>query len=230
MHILIVEDEKPLARLLSESLEAAGYTAASVGRGDEALDHVTSCDFDAVVLDLSLPGTDGLDVLRQMRERRIPTPVLVMTARGETHQRIEGLYSGADDYVAKPCDMDEIVARVHALVRRSGVKPGQLQMADLVLDTQSRDVRRAGKRIELTDREFILLETLIRSAGKPLTRMQLLERVFGYRFQPETNIIEVHIKNLRKKIDTGFDRQLIQTVIRVGYVMQDSPYHGGSTS
>ena len=223
MRILIVEDEKPLARLLMQALERAGYEAAAVHRGDTGLERLRAEAFDALVLDLSLPGLDGLELLRLLRAERNHTPALVLTARGSVEERIEGLYSGADDYLAKPCDLDEVVARIHALVRRAGARPGLIQVGDLTLDVLGRDARRAGRRIELTDREFSLLEALLRSAGTPLTRIQLLERVFGYRVNPGTNLIEVHIKNLRKKVDADFDRPLIHTVPRVGYVMQEEP-------
>jgi DNA-binding response OmpR family regulator len=158
-----------------------------------------------------------------VRATKNPIPALVLTARGAVEDRITGLYSGADDYLAKPCDLDEVVARVHALVRRAGSRPGVVQVGDLTLDALARDARRGGRRLDLTDREFALLETLARSAGTALTRMQLLERVFGYRVNPGTNVIEVHIKNLRRKVDTEADRPLIHTITNVGYVMQEEP-------
>jgi two-component system, OmpR family, response regulator len=223
MRTLIVEDEMALARLLAEALERSGYETTVVHRGDTALERARAEAFDALVLDLSLPGIDGLEVLRQLRAERNLTPALVLTARGSVEERIEGLYSGADDYLAKPCDLDEVVARIHALVRRAGARPGVIAVGDLTLDVLGRDARRAGQRLDLTEREFTLLEALARSAGIPLTRMQLLERVFGYRVNPGTNIIEVHIKNLRKKVDAGFGRPLIHTVPRVGYVLQEEP-------
>ena len=223
MRILIAEDEKSLARLLTKALEGAGYEVELVHRGDTALERLGTEAFDALVLDLSLPGLDGLELLRQLRAERNNTPALVLTARGSVEERIEGLYSGADDYLAKPCDLDEVVARIHALVRRAGARPGLVQVGDLTLDMLGREARRAGRRIELTDREFALLDALARSAGTPITRLQLLERVFGYRVNPGTNLIEVHIKNLRKKVDADFDRPLIHTVPRVGYVLQVEP-------
>ena len=222
MRILIVEDEKPLARLLTAALERAGYEVEAVHRGDTGLERLRAEAFDALVLDLSLPGLDGLELLRLLRAERNHTPALVLTARGSVEERIEGLYSGADDYLAKPCDLDEVVARIHALVRRAGARAGLVQVADLTLDPLGREARRAGRRIDLTDREFMLLEALARSAGTPVTRIQLLERVFGYRVNPGTNLIEVHIKNLRKKVDADFDRPLIHTVPRVGYVLQEA--------
>ena len=222
MRILIVEDEKPLARLLTAALERAGYEVEAVHRGDTGLERLRAEAFDALVLDLSLPGLDGLELLRLLRAERNHTPALVLTARGSVEERIEGLYSGADDYLAKPCDLDEVVARIHALVRRAGARPGIVQVADLTLDALGREARRAGRRIDLTEREFMLLEALARSAGTPVTRIQLLERVFGYRVNPGTNLIEVHIKNLRKKVDADFDRPLIHTVPRVGYVLQEA--------
>ncbi len=223
MRTLIVEDEKALARLLAEALKRSGYETEVVHRGDTALERARADAFDALVLDLSLPGLDGLEVLRQLRAERNHTPALVLTARGSVVERIEGLYSGADDYLAKPCDLDEVVARVHALVRRAGARVGVFTVGELTLDLLARDAQRAGQRLELTAREFALLEALARSAGTAITRMQLLERVFGYRMNPGTNVVEVHIKNLRKKVDAGFARPLIHTVPRVGYVLQEEP-------
>ena len=164
--------------------------------------------------------------LNNCNSRLFPKETVFITARGTVEERIEGLYSGADDYLAKPCDLDEVVARIHALVRRAGVRPGTIQVGDLTLDMLRRDARRAGRRIELTEREFFLLEALARSAGTPLTRMQLLERVFGYRVNPGTNVIEVHIKNLRKKVDADFEHPLIHTVVKVGYVLREGPAAG----
>ena len=221
MRILIVEDEKTLAKHLAAALGRAGYVCELLHRGDKAAERAEAEAFDAIVLDLSLPGMDGLEVLRRLREQKVVTPVLVLTARGGVAQRIEGLYSGADDYLAKPCDLEEVVARVHALVRRAGARPGILKRGDLVLDPLSRTATRAGRRLDLTEREFVLLETLARAEGQPLTRSQITERVFGYRVQPNTNLIEVHIKNLRGKVDHGFEKPLIHTVPRVGYALRE---------
>ena len=221
MRILIVEDEVAFANLLAGALRRAGYETEMVTRGDVAWARLRTEVFDAVVLDLSLPGCDGLEVLRQVRAAKNPIPALVLTARGAVEERIAGLYSGADDYLAKPCDLEEVVARVHALVRRAGARPGVVRVGDLTLDVIARDARRAGRRLDLTEREFSLLETLARSAGTALTRMQLLERVFGYRVNPGTNVIEVHIKNLRRKVDAETDRPLIHTIAKVGYVMME---------
>lgn len=222
MQILIVEDEMPLARLLESALKRGGYECVVHHDGAEALDVARKEAFDAIVLDLSLPGMDGLEFLKHLRDAKVPTPVLVITARGEIAQKVEGLYMGADDYIAKPCDMEEVVARIHALIRRAGSRPGLFTIGDLTLDPLTRRAARGGRRLDLTSREFMMLEVLARSAGTPLTRTQILERVFGYRFQPQTNIIEVHIKNLRQKLDKDSDTSLIQTVMKVGYVFRPS--------
>lgn len=221
MRILIVEDEKPLARLLEAAIKRGGHNCEIVHRGDAALDLAKTEAFDAIVLDLSLPGMDGLEVLKNLRDSKIITPVLVLTARGDLAERIEGLYSGADDYLAKPCDLDEVVARVHALVRRAGARHGKFTVGKLTLDPLSRTATRDGKRLDLTSREFLMLEMLARSVGTPLSRVQILERVFGYRVLPETNIVEVHIKNLRQKVDRDFDKTLIKTITRVGYIIRE---------
>ncbi len=223
MRILIVEDELFLARLIETALKRAGFDSVIMVEGDKALELGRAEVFDAIVLDLSLPGMDGIEVLRHLRDSKVFTPVLVLTARGEVAERIKGLYSGADDYLAKPCDMDEVVARVHALIRRAASRAGVFTVGELTLDPLTRSASRSGQRLDLTSREFMLLETLARSAGTPLTRTQILERVFGYRFQPQTNIVEVHIKNLRRKVDMRFETPLIQTVMKVGYVLQNVP-------
>jgi len=223
MRILIVEDEAAFARLLSAALQRAAYETETVARGDVAVERLGAVNFDALVLDLSLPGCDGMELLKQVRAEKNPVPTLVLTARGSVEERIYGLSSGADDYLAKPCDLEEVVARVHALVRRAEARPGLVRVSDLTIDVMKREARRGGRLLALTEREFELLVTLARSAGMPLTRMQLLERAFGYRVSPGTNVIEVHIKNLRRKVDIDTDRPLIHTVMKVGYVLRDDP-------
>ena len=180
--------------------------------------------FDAIVLDIMLPGRDGLSVLRQLRERQNATPVLLLSARGEVNERVEGLNAGADDYLPKPFVLAELVARVRALARRGGeTKSAVLRVADLTLDTVTREARRGGAKIELTAREYRLLEFLMRSAGRICGRMAILEKVWDYDFDPGTNLVDVYIRRLREKIDADFEPKLLHTVRGVGYVMKESP-------
>jgi len=174
------------------------------------------------VLDVMLPGRDGLSVVRQMRERKISTPVLLLTARGAVSEKVEGLNAGADDYLCKPFALDELAARVRALGRRSGeVKSVTLRVGDLTLDTVTRKVARGDKPIDLAPREYLLLEYLMRSAGRICGRMSIVEKVWDYDFDPGTNLVDVYIMRLREKIDEGFDPKLLQTVRGVGYVLKE---------
>jgi two-component system OmpR family response regulator len=166
-----------------------------------------------------LPGRDGLSVLRQLRESRHPTPVLLLSARGNVHERVEGLNAGADDYLPKPFELDELVARVRALTRRGAETV--LRVADLSLDTITRQARRGGATIELTTREFRLLEFLMRSAGRMCGRMMILEKVWDYDFDPGTNLVDVYVRRLRDKIDAAFERKLLHTVRGSGYVLKE---------
>jgi DNA-binding response OmpR family regulator len=221
MRILIVEDEEKIARLLSEGLLEQGFAVELAATGHEGLHLATAGGFDAIVLDVMLPGLDGLSILRLLRERGLSTPVLLLTARGEVSERIEGLNLGADDYMGKPFAMDELIARLRALLRRaSGEKLSFYKTADLVLNLTSRAVSRNGRKIELTAREFALLEFLMRSPGQVFTRTQIHERVWDYHFDPGTNLVDVYIQRLRRKIEEGEEPKLIQTVRGVGYSIQ----------
>ena len=180
--------------------------------------------FDGIVLDIMLPGRDGLSVLRQLRERKNVTPVLLLSARGEVNERVEGLNAGADDYLPKPFELVELVARVRALTRRGGeTKSTVLRVADLTLDTLTRQAQRGETSIELTAREFRLLEFLMRSAGRLCGRMMILEKVWDYDFDPGTNLVDVYIRRLREKIDADFEPKLLQTVRGAGYVLKETP-------
>jgi DNA-binding response OmpR family regulator len=224
MRVLVVEDEKKTAAFIRKALQAEGFAVDVCGNGDVALTAVTTTNFDGVVLDIMLPGRDGLTVLRQLRERKITTPVLLLSARGEVNERVEGLNAGADDYLPKPFVIAELVARVRALGRRGGeAKTAVLRLADLTLDTVSRRAQRGGKIFELTTREYRLLEFLMRSAGRICGRMSIIEKVWDYDFDPGTNIVDVYIKRLREKIDDGFEPKLLQTVRGIGYVMKETP-------
>jgi DNA-binding response OmpR family regulator len=216
--LLIVEDEKKVASMIRKGVEAAGFVAESCNHGDEGYRLALAHPFDAILLDIMLPGRDGLSILRQLRERKVATPVILLTARGELNERLEGLNLGADDYLVKPFFIEELIARIHAVTRRgTGAAQSMLEAADLSVNLLTREVRRRGRKVELTPREFSLLEYLMRSPGRVLTRVQICERVWDYSFDPGTNLVEVYVQRLRKKIDDGVEPKLIETVRGVGY-------------
>jgi DNA-binding response OmpR family regulator len=222
MRVLIVEDEKKLAAFLSKGLREAGMLPETCHRGDQALDRILTTGFDAVILDIMLPGLDGLSVVRRLRRAGNATPVLMLSARGELDERVEGIEAGADDYLPKPFAVKEVVARIRALGRRRGEPAAQLlKLADLSYDLTRREVRRAGKRIELSGRELLLLDVLMRNAGRICGRMLLLETVWEYQFDPGSNLVDVYVMRLRNKIDSGHDVKLIHTVRGSGYVMRE---------
>lgn len=223
MRILVVEDEKKTALFIRKALQAENFAVDVCHNGEEALAAVGLTPFDAMVLDIMLPGRDGLSVLRQLRERKNRTPVLLLSARGEVNERVEGLNTGADDYLPKPFELAELVARVRALTRRSGEnKSTMLRVADLTLDTLKHQAQRGGTTIELTSREYRLLEFLMSSAGRLCGRMMILEKVWDYDFDPGTNLVDVYIRRLREKIDAGFEPKLLHTVRGAGYVLKET--------
>ena len=218
MRILVVEDERKIAGFIRQGLEENGFAVEVCANGDEAFTLATTRPYDAVVLDIMLPGRDGLSILRGLRERKNTVPVILVTARTELNERIDGLNLGADDYLTKPFYVEELVARIHAIARRAKDEPsGLLRVGDLTVDLMQRRVRRGEREVELTAREFSLLERLMRSPGRVFTRTQLLEHVWGYDFDPETNLVDVNIRRLRKKIDEAAALPLIETVRGVGY-------------
>lgn len=222
MRVLVVEDEKKTAAFIRKALQAEGFAVDVCHHGDEALAAPRVTPYDAIVLDIMLPGRDGLSVLRQWRKQHQATPVLLLSARGEVNERVEGLDSGADDYLAKPFALVELIARVRALTRRGADnKSPVLKVADLTLDTVSHQAERRGVGIELTAREYRLLEFLMRSAGRLCGRMMLLEKVWDYDFDPGTNLVDVYIKRLREKIDAPFEPKLLHTVRGTGYVLRE---------
>jgi len=224
MRILVVEDERKTASFIRKALQSEGFAVDVCHNGDEAMTAPSATPYDAIVLDIMLPGRDGLSLVRQWRQGRSAVPVLLLSARGTVGERIEGLDAGADDYLPKPFALAELAARVRALTRR-GIenKSTVLRLADLSLDTVSRQAQRAGQDIELTTREFRLLEFLLRSAGRLCARTMILEKVWDYDFDPGTNLVDVYIKRLREKIDADFDPKLLHTVRGAGYVMRDPP-------
>ena len=217
MKVLVVEDEKRILQFVKKGLEEAGFTIDTCENGNDGLERATSQAYDVVVLDIMLPGRDGLSVLRQLREKKNAVPVLLLTARTALDERVEGLNLGADDYLTKPFYVEELIARLHALGRRStGQTLTVLQTGELVVNLVTREVTHAGKDIRLTSREFELLEYLMRSPGRVFTRTQILEHVWSYDFDPNTKLVDVHIQRLRKKLGAAGD-SLIETIRGVGY-------------
>jgi heavy metal response regulator len=224
MRVLVVEDEKKTASFVRKALQAEGFAVDVCHNGDEALSAASATPFDAIVLDIMLPGRDGLAVLRTLRERKQTTPVLLLSARGQVNERVEGLNAGADDYLPKPFELTELVARVRAMSRRGAEnKSTMLRVADLTLDALTRRAQRGGKEIELTAREYRLLEFLMRSAGRICGRMSIIEKVWDYDFDPGTNLVDVYIRRLREKIDNDFETKLLHTVRGSGYLLKATP-------
>jgi two-component system, OmpR family, response regulator len=218
MRILVVEDERKIATFVQKGLKEFGFAVDVIGRGDEALDLILQTRFDVVVLDIMLPGRDGLSVLRALRDRSNAVPVLILTARGETREKVAGLDQGADDYLAKPFSIEELAARLRALIRRqTGETLVRYRIQDLTLDVATRIARRGDRRIDLSGREYSLLECLMRVPGRVFTRTQLCQHVWEYQFDAGTNLVEVYIQRLRRKVDDGESTKLIQTVRGVGY-------------
>ncbi len=222
MRVLVVEDERKTASFVRKALQSEGFAVDLCANGEDALATATTVVFDALVLDIMLPGRDGLSVLRQLRAAGNAIPVLLLSARGEVDERVQGLNLGADDYLPKPFALAELVARVRALVRRGGeTKPPVLRVADLALDTVTRQARRGERLFDLTAREFRLLEFLMRSPSRICSRLAIIEKVWDYDFDPGTNLVDVYVMRLREKIDADFPVKLLHTVRGVGYVIRE---------
>jgi DNA-binding response OmpR family regulator len=223
MKVLVVEDDRKTAELIGQALVAEQCTVSTIGDGKSALGALAAGGFDAVVLDVMLPGCDGLSVVRQMRARGDKTPVLMLSARGQVDERVEGLNAGADDYLPKPYAQQELIARVRALERRgSESRELVLRVADLSLDTTTRIARRGARKIDLTNREFRLLEYLMRSAGQICGRMMIIEKVWEYNFDPGTNVVDVYIRKLREKLEEPGESKLLHSVRGAGYMIKAS--------
>jgi DNA-binding response OmpR family regulator len=221
MKLLVIEDEAKIASLLKKGLQGQGFTVDISGDGEDGFERATKTPYDAIVIDIMLPKRDGLSVLKMLRTRKVTAPVMIITARGDVNERVEGLNLGADDCMAKPFSMDEVVARIRALVRRvTGETITLYKVGDLMMNLVTREVSRGSRRINLTVREFRLLEHLMQLPGQVVTRTQLIERVWEYHFDPGTNLVDVYIQRLRRKIDDGEDVKLIQTVRGVGYCVR----------
>lgn len=223
MHILVVEDESRLADLIKRTLEQERHIVDVAHDGAKAYTMATETRYDLILLDIMLPELDGIDVCKELRREGVDSRILILTARGSTEDRVIGLDAGADDYLVKPFSFAELLARVRALARRE-VQPEpdeELRAGDLVLDLSRHEARRAGQTIELTAKEFALLEYLMRNTGRVLTRSQILDHVWGYDFESETNVVDIYVHYLRNKVDRDFTPPLIRTVRGVGYALRE---------
>jgi two-component system, OmpR family, response regulator len=221
MRVLLVEDDDKLSQALRRALRNEGFAVDAAGDGDAALTQVDVWDYDAVILDVMLPERDGFEVCRALRERGHWTPILMMTARAEVDDRIRGLDAGADDYLLKPFALGELLARLRALMRRApNERPARLRVGDLVVDPATHEVRRAGEAVDLTAREFAVLEYLARHPHEIISRTRLLEHVWDQNYEGSTNVVDVYIGYLRRKLENPFGRRLIRTVRGVGFVLE----------
>lgn len=222
MRVLVAEDEKELNRLITIRLEDEHYAVDSVYDGTSALDYLNSADYDIAVLDIMMPGLDGISVVKQYRQAGGTAPVLFLTARDSVSDRVTGLDSGADDYLVKPFSFQELLARLRALVRRKNEnRKSTLEIADLFVDLYSRKVTRGGREIDLSSKEFSILEYLMMNEGRVLERESIRTHVWSWDYDGESNVVDVYIRFLRKKIDDGFEKKLIHTVRGAGYMIKD---------
>ncbi len=222
MRLLLVEDEAKLAGFLRQGLEEENYAVDLAYDGQDGAYLAETTAYDLVILDLNLPKLSGLEVLRRIRHKKPNVPVLIMTAKSTVENRIEGLDCGADDYVVKPIFVSELAARIRALLRRGLRESFEMQIANLAMNTATRTVTRAGQKIELSSKEFALLEFLMRNAGRPVSRTSIIEHVWDLHFDSVTNVVDVYINYLRKKIDNGFSPHLIHTIRGFGYLLTDA--------
>ncbi|MGH2607591.1 MAG: response regulator transcription factor [Tepidiformaceae bacterium] len=224
VEILLVEDDRDLRRFLSKAFREEGYAIAEAESGDQALDRALDGTYSCVILDVMLPGRDGFRVVEELRDRGVFTPVLMLTARDELEARVRGLEGGADDYLTKPFDLSELMARVHALIRRAELrhKDATLRVGNLALDPLSRRVTRDGRVVDLSPREFSLLEFLMRNANRTVSRSRIAEAVWNYKFDPETNVVDVYVNYLRKKLSFAGQSPPIRTVRGIGYRLEAS--------
>ena len=222
MRILVVEDEKRLNRIISEALEDEGYSVDSCFNGLDALDYAAGADYDVIILDIMMPKMDGLEVVRRLRAGGSSTPVLFLTARDSVADRVTGLESGGDYYLVKPFDFQELMAVVRVMTRKyTGNRSNVYTIADLSLDTTAKTVTRAGKNIELTAKEFSLLEYMMRNKGVVLSREMIENNLWNYDYEGGTNVVDVYVGYLRKKMDTGYDKKLIHTVWGTGWMLKE---------
>jgi two-component system OmpR family response regulator len=224
MRLLLIEDDQKIALFVKTGLKEAGFAVDHVIDGEDGLHLALTEPYDMAVIDLMLPTVDGLSIIKKMREQKIYTPVLILSAKRSVDERVEGLQIGGDDYLVKPFAFSELIARIQALMRRSSraAAPAEFKIADLTLNIQTRKVFREDREIELQPLEFSLLEYLMRNAGRVVSKTMIMEHVWDYNFNPQTNVVEARICYLRDKVDTDFDRKLIHTVRGVGYVLKEN--------
>jgi DNA-binding response OmpR family regulator len=222
MRVLVVEDDKKIADFVSKGLSQAGFSVDLAGDGETGLERALAGGYAAAVIDLMLPGLDGLVLIERLRKRGVKVPVIILSAKRSVDERIRGLQAGGDDYLAKPFSFSELLARVHALIRRASgdEEPTRLQAAGLALNLATREVRRGNEPIVLPAREFALLHFLMRNAGRPVSKAMILENVWGYDFDPQTNVVDVLVCRLRDKVDKPFGAKTIKTLRGVGYVLE----------
>jgi two-component system, OmpR family, response regulator len=222
MRVLVVEDDEKIASFVIKGLKQNGYAVDQASDGEQGLDLASAINYDLVVLDLMLPRLDGLSLLRRMRQEKIRTPVLILSARANVDDRVRGLQAGGDDYLTKPFAFSELLARVQALIRRANqiAEQTQLIVADLTMNVVTREVIRGGQKIDLHPREFSLLEFLLQHVGRPVTKTMILEHIWDFHFDPQTNVVDVLMHRLRAKVDKNFPVKLIHTIRGVGYVVK----------
>ncbi|MGH9891316.1 MAG: winged helix-turn-helix domain-containing protein [bacterium] len=225
MRLLLIEDDLTIASFVAKGLKEAGFVVEHASEGKTGLHMALTSCYDAAVIDIMLPGLDGLAIIDELRQRRIKLPVIILSAKRSIDERVEGLEAGGDDYLTKPFSFSELLARIQALIRRANdtPEPTRITVGDLSIDLRTRTVTRADKKIALQPREFLLLEYLARNAGRVVSKTMIMEHVWDYNFDPQTNVVESRICRLRDKIDQGFDTPLIHTVRGMGYVLKDTP-------
>jgi DNA-binding response OmpR family regulator len=224
MRILIVEDDEQIASFIIKGLKQAGFAVDHATDGDDGLRIALSKAYDAAIVDIMLPKLDGLSLIGELRRRKVNTPVIILSAKRSVDDRVKGLQTGGDDYLTKPFSFSELLARLQALIRRASctVEPTRLTVGDISLDLLTREVVRAGKRIDLQPKEFALLEYFMRNAGRVISKTMILEHVWSYNFDPQTNVVDVLVFRLRNKIDRDFEKMMIHTIRGVGYVLKVS--------
>jgi len=224
MRILLIEDDEKIASFIVKGLKAAGYAVDHAADGEEGLHLALAAPYDAAIVDIMLPKLGGLALIERLRKEKINTPVIILSAKGSVDDRVRGLQAGGDDYLTKPFAFTELLARVQALIRRAtgASEPTRLAVGDLSLNLLTREVARSGQKIELQPLEFSLLEYLMRNAGRVVSRTMIMEHVWDYSFDPQTNVVEARVCRMRDKIDRGFDNKLIQTMRGVGYVLKET--------
>lgn len=222
MRILVVEDEKDLNRIITKTLTKSGYTVDSCLDGNEVEHYLAGAEYDAILMDVMLPGKDGFTIVGQMRDRGVDTPVLFLTARDSVADRVTGLDLGGDDYLVKPFDFEELLARIRAMTRKhAGNRSNVFTLADLTVDTRRQRVERGGREIKLLPKEFAILEHLIRNKGAVISREQLEDRIWNYEYSGSSNNVDVYMSKLRKKLDEGYDTKLLHTVRGAGWVLRE---------